>query len=415
MNESNLNMMENNIPITNTNTSMLINILNETTQKYRLTQEEYNIIYQQYQNSTKQPDILKKEIDNIGDFYYHQHKLKEAISKTPPLPEGKNYYVTSFDEKSNIVLQPVSITVTNPETSEVLVENSFKGQQKHTTVDDIEIALCQIGKLLDFDIVEEYRLYNPKLEKDSIIIKDLINENEFYDVENLRRRFAKLIAAGKLKKEKWIETCEQLTVANTKEDYKLIIDYGLNILKSLPSILEEDFNKIETKYFEMLLFDSLIGQSQRDFKDYGILCDKVTKRYSYAQLFDNVFPSILKNNDVTSVNGITCNRYELIECLFYNYYDKIKDKVTMILNSKEQYLKIIDIILKYNLDINNYLMLKNNITTNLNYFERLNKERTIPINNSNNAGYVSIVQLIIGLIIIIAFSVCIAYLLYSIK
>ena len=38
-------------------------------------------------------------------------------------------------------------------------------------------------------------------QKDSIIIKDLANGNEFYDVENLKKRFLKLIGNGKLKKE----------------------------------------------------------------------------------------------------------------------------------------------------------------------------------------------------------------------
>ena len=74
-------------------------------------------------------------------------------------------------------MQPVSITVTNPENSEVLVENTFKGYQKHTQVDDVEIAICQIGKLLNFDIVEEYQAYNSNKQKDSIIIRDLKDGN----------------------------------------------------------------------------------------------------------------------------------------------------------------------------------------------------------------------------------------------
>lgn len=267
---------------------------------------------------------------------------------------------------------------------------------------------------MNFDIVEEYRLYNSNKQPDSIVIKDLINENEFYDVENLKKRFTKLIANGKLKKEPWIETSEKLTVANTKEDYKVIIDYGLNILKSLPSILEEDYNKIEEKYFDMLIFDSIINQSERNFKDYGIICDRVTKRYSYAPLFDNVFPSFLNNNDIISLNGITCNRYELMECLFYNYYDKIEKRVEDILSNKNKYLQNIMVILKYNVDINNYNMIINNIVTNLNYFERLKQEKSL-VKNNNNAGYVNIIQLIIGLGLIMAFSVIIGYLLYTIS
>lgn len=392
----------------------IANLITEIASKYALNPTEINDIIAQYQNEPRDINMITKEIEKTCQFYSYQNKLTAIINNTKNLEPGKNYYLTAFDQNSNLYLQPISITVTNPETSEVLVENTFKGYQKHTGVDDIEIAVCQIGRLLDFDIVEEYRVYNANKLKDSIIIKDIVNGNEFYDVENLKKRFTKLINNGKLKKEKWFENSEKLTVANTKEDYKLVIEYGLNVLKSLPSILEEDYQKIENKYFDMLIFDSMINQSERNFKDYGILCDKDTKRYSFAPLFDNVFPSILKNNDIISINGITCNRYELIECLFYNYYDKIQDRITKILENKNKYIQNIDIILKYNLDLNSYNMMLNNIITNLNYFERLNKERTLVTNNSN-AGYVNAIQMIIGLGIIIVFSVCIAYLLYSFR
>ncbi len=396
------------------NGNNIINLVNSISTNYSLTQEQTSELVRKYQQDTRNIDMIKREVENIANYYMHQNKLSTTIQNTPSLNPGKNYYVTAFDSNSNIFLQPVSVTVISPESSEVLVENTFKGYQKHTGVDDIEIAICQVGRLLNFDTVEEYRIYNAMKQKDSIIIRDIVDDDEFYDVENLKKRFLKLITNGKLKKEKWVDTAEQLKVANTKEDYKTIIEYGLNVLKSLPSMLEEDYQTIEKKYFDMLLFDSIINQSERNFKDYGILCDKETKRYSFAPLFDNVFPSILKNNDIIIINGITCNRYELIECLFYNYYDKIKDRVEKILSKKDRYLQNIDIILKYNLDLGNYNMMLNNIITNLNYFERLNKEQSM-VTNNKNAGYVNIIQMIIGLVIIAAFSVCIGYLLYCIK
>lgn len=390
------------------------NLINEIALKYQLTEMEIQYITTKYKSDPRDIDIIRKEIEKTSNYYHYQHRLNIVISNAPNLQPGQNYYVTTFDNNSNLVLQPVSVTVTNPDNFEVLIENKFKGYQKHTGVDDIEIAVCQIGRLMNFDVVEEYRLYNSNKQKDSIIIRDLINGNEFYDVENLKKRFIKLINNGKLKKESWVDSIEKQTVANTKEDYKLIIDYGLNILKSLPSILEEDYKKIEERYFDMLIFDSLINQSERNLKDYGIICDKDTKRYSFAPLFDNVYPSILKNNDVFLINGITCNRYELIECLFYNYYDKIKSRITVLLNNKEKYLRNIDVILKYNVDINTYNIILNNIATNLKYFERLNNEKSLVENNSN-AGYIGIVQLMIGLGIIMAFSVLIGYLLYTIS
>lgn len=395
------------------NGTNIINLINEITPKYQLTKEQTEELINKYQNDPRDITIIRKEIENLSNYYQHQNKLISVISNTPALEPGKNYYITAFDNNSNPFLNPVAITVTNPETNEVLIENTFKGRQKHSGVDDIEIAICQIGRLMNFDVIEEYKVYNANKQKDSIIIKDIVNGNEFYDTENLKKRFLKLINNGKLKKESWVDECENLTVANTKADYKLVIDYGLNILKSLPSILEEDYKKIEEKYFDMLIFDSLINQSERNLIHYGILCDKDTKRYSFAPLNDNITPAYLKNNDVISINGITCNRYEFIECLFYNYYDKIKTRIKDILDNKDKYMKNIDIILKYNVDITTYNMMLNNIVTNLNYFERLNNEKTLAQNN-NNAGYVSIVQLVVGLGIIMIFSVLIGYLLFTI-
>ena len=58
-------------------------------------------------------------------------------------------------------------------------------------------------------------------------------------------------------------------------------------------------------------------------------------------------------------------------------------------------------------------MLMNNLVTNLKYFERLNNEKTL-VQNNNNAGYVSAIQLVLGLLIIMGFSVLIGYLLFVI-
>ena len=392
-----------------------LNLVNSIGKAYGLTQEQFNTLITKYQNDARDASIIQKEITNICEFYKFKNSQNSIIMNTPNLTNGNNYYLTSFDQNGNFYLQPVSITVTNPEKSEVTVNNTFKGYQKHTQVDDIEIAICQLGKALNFDIVEEYRVYNQSKQKDSVIIKNIINEDEFYDIENLHKRFNKLIAAGKLKKESWIENSEDLKVANTKDDYKTVIDYGLNIIKSLPSMLEEDYKEMEKKYFDMLIFDSLINQSERNFVDYGILCDKQTKRYKYAPLFDNVFPSILKNNDVFSFNGILCNRYELMECLFYNYYDKIKDRVEYLLNNKQKILLNISNILKHNLEYNNYAMVMNNIITNINYFSKIIQEKELIEKQKTSAGYVNIVQTVVSLFIIIIISFVIGYLLYTIS
>lgn len=390
----------------------IVNLINGVANKYNLTVDEINELSRRFSNDNRDIVVVQRDIENMGNYYFYQHKMNNVINNTKPLDVGKNYYVSAFDSNSNIYLHPVSVSVINAETAEVVVDNSFKGYQKNTQVDDIEIAISQIGSLLGFSIVEEYRIYDANRQKHSIVIKDLVRDDEFYDLDNLKKRFFKLINNGKYKKEKWVDLLSNISVANTREEYKMVIDYGLNLLKSLPSITEDDYKIIENKYFDMLIFDSIVSQSERNFKDYGILCDKETKRYSFAPLFDNVFPSILKNNDIIVLNGIVCNRYELIECLFNDYYDKIEERVSVILNNKNKYLNNIDMILKYNVSYDNYNMLLNNIISNLNYFEKLIKQREIVNNNSNNAGFVNVLQMLIGMLILVGFSVAIGYLLF---
>ena len=393
----------------------IVNLINSIASNYGLSTSEVSELSNKFQNDNRNLELIQREVQNMASYYQYQHRLVQVINNTKSLEVGKNYYVTAFDSNSNIYLHPVSVSILNSDTSEVMVDNNFKGYQKHTQVDDIEIAINQIGGLLGFDVVEEYRVYDSDKQKNSIIIRDLVNDDEFYDVDNLKRRFFKLINNGKFKKEKWVDLSSGISVANNREEYKMVIDYGLKLLKSLPSMTEDDFNEIEKKYFDMLIFDSVISQSERNFKDYGILCNKETKRYSFAPLFDNVFPSILKNNDIIVFNGIVCNRYELIECLFYDYYDKIEERVNKLLNNRNKYLKNIDIILKYNLDYNSYDMVMNNVISNLNYFDKLIKEKTIIENNANSAGFVNVVQMLFGMLVLVGFSVAIGYLLFKMQ
>lgn len=392
----------------------IVNLVNEVSSKYSLNSGYQKALMEKFQNDNRDINTISHEVYMYASYYRYQDIINGAISVTPPLSNGHNYYIRTFDNNGKIVLQGVNVSSINNEKNEVMINNLFKGNVKHTQVDDLEVCICQIGKYLGFDIVEEYMLYNDNKEKDSIVIRDIVNDDEFYDVENLKSRMQKLINSGKLKKETWYSKYEGLSVANTKDDYRASIEYGLNIIKGLPSMREDDYGEIESKYFDMLLFDLLINQSERNFADYGIICDKETKRYSFAPLFDNVFPSLLKNNDVFYFNGITCNRYELMEILIYDYYDKIGNRVEYFISNKDNIIKTIDVICKYNLSFSNYVMLINNINTNIGYFERLIKEKELTTKNEN-AGFVDIVTMFIILAIIIIFSVAIGYLLYCIK
>ena len=180
----------------------IMNLINQIAVKYKLTGDQVNTITEKFKEDKRDITIVTKELEKAANYFRYQNYFNSIIAKTPSLEPNKNNYILAFNSNSVPYLEPVSISITNEETNEVMVENSFKGTKKHTNVDDIEIAICQIGMLLGFDVIEEYRLYNSNKQKDSVVIKDLVNDNEFYDVENLKKRFLKLVNNGKLRKDK---------------------------------------------------------------------------------------------------------------------------------------------------------------------------------------------------------------------
>ena len=101
--------------------------------------------------------------------------------------------------------------------------------------------------------------------------------------------------------------------------------------------------------------------------------------------------------------------------LLFNYYDKVENKLNFIIDNEEKILKTASIIFKYNLDVNNYSMLLNNIRTNIENYKRLLETKRIQERNQSNAGFVNITQLLLALVIILVFSFCIAYLIFNIR
>ena len=101
-----------------------LNLVNNIGRSYNLTGEQFNLLTSQFANDTRDQSIIENDIKNICEFYKFKNNLDQNLKKATPLENGKNYYVTTFDQNSNMYLQPVSINITNSETNEVLVDNS---------------------------------------------------------------------------------------------------------------------------------------------------------------------------------------------------------------------------------------------------------------------------------------------------
>ena len=124
-----------------------INLINQIASKYNLNSEQVNILSQKFNEDKRDFATVNREIEITANYFGYQNYFNNIIINTPPLESSKTHYVQAFGSNSVPFLQPVTISITNPEVNEVMVENSFKGRQKHDNVDDIEIAICQIVSL----------------------------------------------------------------------------------------------------------------------------------------------------------------------------------------------------------------------------------------------------------------------------
>jgi len=398
-------------------------LINETVAKYNLTDSQKNEILNKYKNDQRNSFALNKELESIGDYYKWQNIVDMAVKNAPPLKENQNYYIRTYDEKSNIILQGVNIEKiadTNSginQTEKVFIDNKYTAYKKINKVDvadnDLEIAICQIGNLLNISGAEEYTVYNKDKKKDSIISRSVVVEDceEYYDFTTLNVKVERYIKEGKIKNSK-VPEYKNFKFQNTKDDYIKLIEKSIQIIRSLPMISQKDISSIRDAYFDMIIFGYITNQVHRDLNNYGLICNKKTKEYHFAPLFDNSIlslPNLTENQ--CSFNGNICDRNKLIDCLFENYYEDIREKITYIMTNKTRLIKIIDIIAKQNLDINNYNMLMEKIIKNISYLEIKYQERNNIIPNANG-GYVNMLNMFIILSIISVLSIGIASLIY---
>jgi len=399
-------------------------IINNIKTKYNLDPTQVNELLAKYQNDTRNIVVISEELESIGDYYKWQNIVKQAIENSKPLAENQNYYIRTYDENSNIILQGVKIEKIKDTTSginqveKVIIDDRYKAYRKINKVDvvnnDIEIALCQIGNLLNVSGAEEYTVYNANKEKDSIISRSVaVNDyEEYFDFTSLHIKVLKYIKDGKIKNSK-VEEYENFEFHKREEDYIKLIEKSIQILRTLPMISQKEIRSIKSSYFDMIIFGYITNQVDRNLNNYGLICNKKTKEYRFAPLFENSIISMpnLQENEC-SFNGYICDRNKLIDCLFDSYYEDIREKITYIITNKNRLLKNIDIIAKQNLDITSYNNLMKKIINNISYLEQKYKEKN-NITTTSNAGFVNILNIIIILGMIISISIAIANLIHK--
>lgn len=267
----------------------------------------------------------------------------------------------------------------------VLVNNSLKGYLKmkdSSLIDDVDLAVSQIGKLLKVKITDIYRVEDSKHNK-GILSVDIINN----DIKE-SRTIGSIINSHyndvlqNVKYFSWMKELMSLPesdrehIIKDEASLKTLIDLGyLVVFEEYSNMSEKEKQEYKQKYLEMLVFDFLTNQLDRNSENFGVSVTK-DEKIVLSPLYDNgcVIDYDHLNENATRFMMKICDRTELIKVLFKYYFKDIEIFVKRVIGSADIQTKIDNIVDVY-LDENDALWYKGIIDFNLKILKKLYKEK----------------------------------------
>lgn len=282
-----------------------------------------------------------------------------------PLQGSHNCYILSVTDNGDMVCAPATVTVlkdvgagiTHPQIIELNGEIGFqKDSRSVDDSDDLEMIINYLGRLLGVKMAQTYRCFAPDGTAYSLISISVAQPGEsiFITMREALSIVAQKVRCGELRMPEWADAYEKLlnnkaypdvpdafeSRAISPEDIRLAIDVGLYVIAVIAGEDSRAVQTMKADYLNMILLDAITGQVDRTMENYGLVCNNKTKRYSFAPLFDNA--TLVKpytQPGECMVNGIICDRSQLIRILLscQNYH--LRTKIDGLLDYKNELLR----------------------------------------------------------------------------
>lgn len=163
-------------------------------------------------------------------------------------------------------------------------------------------------------------------------------------------------------------------VLSREEDVVAAIDMFAIALDHL-NISEENKETMKNNYFQMLVFDLVTGQKDRNNNNYGLLYNEKTKELRFAPLFDNAtihMPGIPTN--LCQINGYFIDNKQMMEVLLNHYSEYTSDFIGNIVENQDNYIKRSNEVAKRVLTPSEQKWVMPIITENLNSLSEVSKK-----------------------------------------
>lgn len=382
------------------------------------------ILFNKYKNDSRDIKIIKEEIDKTFNNYLIKTNSSNIEFDNLKLNKGDNSFIYYLNSEGKRIMDGAHFDTIykNKKTSKssvVMINDSFKGIMKDTSknisksLDDFEMVINYLGTICNINIPRVFRLLDRYKNCKGIIRASVIQRNEevFILLNDLKLKIQTEYSNGINHYYEWMRNIEVLNnnklITSLKlpeaTDIEKVLLLPIDIVNSIKDITIEDKNNFRKDYFNMIIFDLFINEKIRNLNNYGVVYNEENNTYSFSAIYDgnNVISSSI-NDDQYVLNNCVCNKNDLLELLFNDYYDDIKDKLENIINSyNNKHDEIMNVIYSEAHEQNGDIYI-NLLDRNIAILENLRKPLNIVVEKKLDIkGYIYIINLflIVGIII----------------
>lgn len=303
----------------------------------------------------------KNHLEELKKYY------KSSIDK---LKKGNNCYLLSYSQGVKVLEQAL---VTEKKKGKVTINDNKEGVKKENfSNNDYEILTSELAYLLNISYPITYRMFDEKMNPQGVITESSLTEKDrFLDLEETLQ-FVKEESSSFTAKQVLIDYHDKkkkrkLGDIPSKKEYKVNIEYVLNLFKLLPDITMKNYEELKSAYLNRKIFELFTNNLENTLTSVGVVIHK-GKKYTYT-LASTEQERITFKKDLPE-NKTICNFYkvekkELLHTIIVNYYEDIKELVTLIVDNKDTLIPLIEQILKEHLEYEEYERYKKQLKENL--------------------------------------------------
>ncbi len=317
------------------------------------------------------------EISTLIDnkFSYQLRKIKHDnylaslkeyyISSVDKLKSGNNCYLLSYEQGVKVLEQAYLKEGKKQKNGTILVEinKEKKGYKKENSINnDYELIMSDIAYLLNIDYESTYRIFDGKMEPQGILnISSVTKTERFLNLEESLRYVKEESPKFNLRQEllSYHDKHIKYGLKRAKEEeYLENIEYVFKLFSALPDITAENIDELKYHYLNMKVFELLTNSLDNNLNNIGLMVNKKSlKKYTYRLSPSyNKYTTKMDNleEDETICNFFIVKKKALLATLINNYYDYIKDTLSLIADNSDTLVPIINQVIKEHLEYGEY-------------------------------------------------------------